>query len=428
MRKLGKGQSVVFCVTEEIRTKIEECTSKPPHTPIEVSHVLHWAMSETIKDLRRNLPLWAVQGERYNSQQILWEGVWKDGTFSMSQKHAEKFLEGEAQSLEARYRPGFHACKTMAHFNPSGSSRLAQIADRCQQFENLRFHESTLQEEQERELSPETQQERQVQKPAAAKPAKHEIHPDVAKFASKGALVEGSTGYKPAFAAFSDTSAVSLYDLRQLTANGRLVVTTDFARTVEKAAGSHKMDLYQRAVQWILTTVCPGSNDVAQAMIISPYEAQELFPIISRESSSVVLHVYKPRWNVGHRSLDSLDFLTIPPLPVPRLLPDILKVQLNLFAGQLYFSTYQAYVDTCGFLGLALDKAQEGWIISPDGFIVQDGDGRIGGESGLSASPVPFVRAVAQIRKNGEAIARTDLGKMLDGSVLTRSNLERESV
>ena len=38
--KLGKGQSVVFCVPEEIKAKILTLTFKPSNTSIDVSGVL----------------------------------------------------------------------------------------------------------------------------------------------------------------------------------------------------------------------------------------------------------------------------------------------------------------------------------------------------------------------------------------------------
>ena len=47
MRKLGKGQSFVFCVPEQIRLKIIEFTRKNENTVLEVADVISWAISET---------------------------------------------------------------------------------------------------------------------------------------------------------------------------------------------------------------------------------------------------------------------------------------------------------------------------------------------------------------------------------------------
>ena|SRR5436190_1936640 len=72
MRRLGKGQSVVICVPEEIKTKILARISKPSDSRIDVSDALSWAISETYIDIRRNLPLWAVQGIRFQHQSAIW--------------------------------------------------------------------------------------------------------------------------------------------------------------------------------------------------------------------------------------------------------------------------------------------------------------------------------------------------------------------
>ncbi|KAH7361099.1 hypothetical protein BKA66DRAFT_383327, partial [Pyrenochaeta sp. MPI-SDFR-AT-0127] len=65
IRKLGKGQLVIFCIPEEIQTKVLERTSKPRSTEIEVSDVLIWAITEMWAEMRRSIPLWATQGRRY---------------------------------------------------------------------------------------------------------------------------------------------------------------------------------------------------------------------------------------------------------------------------------------------------------------------------------------------------------------------------
>lgn len=79
MRKLGKGQSVVFCVPEEIRSKILSIIGKPSGYDIDVSEVLRWAVSETWADMQRSIPLWAIQGERFERQNNLWSKARRGG-------------------------------------------------------------------------------------------------------------------------------------------------------------------------------------------------------------------------------------------------------------------------------------------------------------------------------------------------------------
>lgn len=135
----------------------------------------------------------------------------------------------------------------------SSNVDLKQISDRCREFEGLSFYSSTLQEEQERELSPETEQEREVPRPRSARPATHSLHGDVVKFALSGTLVERSKAYMPAFDSLKGTSASSELPPSQLIGSGRLLVTADFATTIEHTRGSFASDAFQRPVQWLLT-------------------------------------------------------------------------------------------------------------------------------------------------------------------------------
>lgn len=154
MRKLGKGQTVIFCVSQEIQTKILEATRKTNTSTITVADILEWSMYETLDDLRRNLPLWAVQGERFVRQEKIWSAANKqEGKLQLTKDDAEKLLETEAQSLEDRYRPRL-SLDGQNIFATSGDPVVQQIAARCEAFDITHFKASALQEEQERELSP----------------------------------------------------------------------------------------------------------------------------------------------------------------------------------------------------------------------------------------------------------------------------------
>jgi hypothetical protein len=150
MRKLGKGQTVVFCVSQEIQTKILEASRKTDASTITVADILEWSMHETLDDLHRNMPLWAVQGERFVRQEKIWNAAKKQG---LTKEDAEKLLETEAQSLEDRYRPRLNPGEAKV-FAMSEDPIVQQVATRCEAFNITQFKASALQEEQERELSP----------------------------------------------------------------------------------------------------------------------------------------------------------------------------------------------------------------------------------------------------------------------------------
>lgn len=317
MRKLGKGQTVCFCVPLEIRAKILDLTSQPPDTNIGVPDIIQWTISETWIDMRRSMPLWAVQGERFVHHDDVWKQSQDGGRTSLSPEQATQFLEDEARSLEDRYRPSTAPGIGLVSSDSKDSARIKQ---RCLEFENLSFNSATLQEEQERELSPEIEQERQIQKPAQAKPHNHSVHEDLVQFVATGVLPARSQACQPAFSALSNTSAARFIHLPQLSDDTEraLLVTKDFAKTIGSSSSgpSSQFDSYQRPVQWILTAI---NNGIARRMIvISPFEAQELLPRIEK-SSKVALHLYTPRCNSGFRSLDRLDFFIIPTQPTPQV-------------------------------------------------------------------------------------------------------------
>ncbi|TVY36417.1 hypothetical protein LSUB1_G007938, partial [Lachnellula subtilissima] len=296
MRKLGKGQSVVFCVPEEIKTKILERTSKPNDANIELSDVLIWAISETCVDIRRSMPLWAAQGRRFEQQREIWAEARTDNGITLSKAQAEKFLEDESQTLNARYRP-HSGTNTVFSEQESESSNLNLIMERCR------------------------------------------------------IPIRGSTGYSPAFETLRNTSAGTYIDVSQFPQD--LLVTADFASTILICGNSYISDSYQRSVQWVLTST-GGKDTVQHMMVISPHEAQELLPRI-KASKTTTLHLYGPRQNLGFRSLDALNLYNVPARAgtLHLHLPRHLIIQLNLFAGQLYLASFDEYKEVCSFLGLA---------------------------------------------------------------------------
>ncbi|RMZ83548.1 hypothetical protein DV738_g1146, partial [Chaetothyriales sp. CBS 135597] len=373
-------------------------------------------IQETWTDIRRSMPLWAVQGERFEYQCQLWAAARTGGESQMSRSQAEKFLEDESFSLESRYRPSRHG--SVSSKLDGGNENLQHIRNRCLEFDGLEHGTASLQEEQERELSPEIVEERQVQRPAPATAAKHSIHPDLIAFVKKGTLRAGSEAFKPAFETLRNTSAAEYLDVSQFPTD--VLVTVDFAKTVQKHGRSVLLDTYQRPVQWILTGIGSGSDKVVKHMvIISPYEA-ELLQTEVRCSTRVTLHLYAPRPNLGIRPIDRLDLYTISGMSTLPTVPSRFITQLNLFAGQLYLDSFKEYVEVCTMLGLAWKKAEEGMAIAADGFIIQDdAPGWRARKSTFAQSPVAFLRVfLTKIRKNCEEIAKTHMGAILGGRLL----------
>jgi hypothetical protein len=421
MRKLGRGQSVVFCIPDEIKRKILALGGKGNEAKIDVSDVLIWAVSETWADIRRSMPLWAVQGTRFERQKELWQSSRNEKLTEMCLNHAQKFLEPESQILEDRYRPGYKQNSIIDSISGENQN-LRLIKDRCLEFQDLDFASSTLQEEQERELAPEVKCERQVQRPPEAEPEMHHIHPDLRSFVMTGALRVSSDAFKPAFQALKNTSAASFLDVAQFPSS--LLVTKDFASTIQVPAVSKFIaDAFQRPVRWILSTgkrIHPSDEyTVTLMIIISPYEANCLMSAI-RKSDFVTLHTYGPRQNRAFSPLDHLMLYNVPRNACNIRIPDDLQIQLNLFSGQLYLETYLEYQNLCEFLGVASVKTPEGLVVAADGFIQQ---GSAGAKSNFHQSPLKFLTVLmSQIRKDCQEIGRSHVGRILSGQLLSVSD------
>ncbi|KAB8202936.1 hypothetical protein BDV34DRAFT_227833 [Aspergillus parasiticus] len=181
-----------------------------------------------------------------------------------------------------------------------------------------------MDEEQEREVAAEAEREQQVQRPPKARPKKHENHEDMKKLVSTGVIAEGSTTFLPAFRSLDKTSAARHPGVDQFPV--KLLVTRDYAQTVEP------IDIFNS------TDHKPTVNHM---VIIRPYEAQELYPSI-KDSKHVTLHLYAPRSNLGLKPLDKLVLYNVSGEVTSALcMPRSFIIELNLFAGKLYLSSYE---------------------------------------------------------------------------------------
>lgn len=430
MRKLGKGQSVVFCVSQEIQAKIQATGFKRAVKEMTVADVLLWSISETSFETRRSMPLWAVQGERFVRHDKIWQSMKKKEKTTLTRNGAKMLLEEETHSLEHRYLPR-KANEHSNHLSDGADLDMKRITERCHEFDDLNFNAGTLQEEQEREVAAEIEQQRQVQRAQPAKPVDHILHKDVVAFALQGYLTEDSQAYMPAFESLQETSAAQEISLRELRGKYKLLVTLDFATTVQKTGRAFSADSFKRQVHWVIAKRSNTSSPLVECiMIVSEYEANLLLPRM-KSNGTTTLHKYKALTNAGHRPLDGLHlFTSAPPNQAKPVVPRSLRIQLNLFAGQLYINNYDDYLEICRFLGfwpgaLSQEMHDQGWKISGDGFILSDAVGVVGGTSGLSRSPVAFFKTLmSKIRRNGEGISKTDMGRLLDGKQFKKEDWE----
>ncbi|KAJ4865601.1 hypothetical protein T069G_02131 [Trichoderma breve] len=419
MRKLGQGQSVVFCISEEIQARILKLREEGDNHPIQVLDVLAWAIHETFVDLHRSIPMWAVQGHRFEKQRAIWESVTTSDGIQLPLEQAKEFLETEMQSLDDRYRPRSTEEQPAKHSSFDETPRSELIWKRCVEFGNTQLRSSVLWEEQERELSPEIVQERQIERPRPIEPEKHTIHPKLIEFVASG-LFARSEPFFPAFQALRKTRAAQLLDISCFPDD--VYVTQDFMSTVILTRDVDNDDFYQRSVQWILSQA-ESDGTVLRLVIISPHEAQELKPQITR-SKHVHMHLYTPLPSLAYTSLESLKLYSVPVLPDNWCLPSRLRNVLNLFSGQLYITSQDDYHEVCTLLNLSYGPTEDGVTVELDGFVVsQSGDAL----TKFKKSPILFLKALLAIRWNSEVNDKTHWGSILRGELLEKGDFPDSS-
>jgi hypothetical protein len=411
MRKLGRGQSVVFLIPREIEQKIRVLRGQDSSSlaDITVADVICWAITETCAGLRKALPLWLRQGVRFNQQQSQWESLSAQTDSESRLTCARQFLEVEAQGLETRYRPRRSHSDILSMVKRMKPHAAAAFENRCVEFGLSELGDSSFNEEQERELSPEIEQERQVLTPPQAEPAEHQVHPGLEDFVLDGVYPKCS--FQPAFESLADTSAAQYLDVSEFPEN--IVVTRDFSKTINNVFGHVTYsDSFQRPVQWILSV----HRNPSLLILVSPFEVQQLVTVIE-QSRHVTLHLYSPRTNIGYKTLDDLSFYYISGTVSQPKIPRHMVSLLCQFSGQLYLSSFDDYVELCDSLGLAWKPGNDNVVIQPDGFILANqGEGNMAYKHRFSRSPTQFLKVlIANIRQDGRDIGKTHVGRILDG-------------
>lgn len=410
MRKLANGQSVMLCAPHEIHRKIVELAGLLANDTVNVEDVLMWTMSNTHEYTRKGVPLWCIQAMRFQKRMIVWHGA----------AQPDAVLESEAKPLSEWYgvRESEGSVKWLRSFGDEilkgRPKEVEAIHAKMVEFGTVSIDGAALEEQQERELSPESEQERQLERPPKMKPMQHDLHRDLLKMVKQGFLEPASEAFIPAFLALNNTSANGYFKLKDWPKG--LLATKDFSLTVQ-AGKNAQQDDFIRPVQWILS--CPKSQLL---VVISPFEANGLHSHI-RLQRKLVLHVYSPRIKESMRPLDNLRYCAVPSRIASDPLPELYtRIQLNLFAGQLYFKDREDYNSACRFLGLAFCAPEKGVKISTDGFVAAEDreqyDAEMKRVCSMAKSPVDLMRALVEMRRKGQGFGKTHMGLLLGGELL----------
>ena len=411
MRQLGKGQSVIFFAPGEVDRRIRSLFPSQvlPGHRIGVLDVIRWAIHETCEDIYRYLPQWSQQGLDYHKRSLAY-GKYRSAGDLEGLRTA--WLQSEAQTLEETYWIASGTkVNTEIHSVPFLSERIKELNPDVVELVHVR-----MAEEQEREVNHELEKEHLIayHRPRKAKPAPHTTHKEIRRFVQTGQLPDSyeSTHMSPLLVPIN--MAKVLDSTTEWSPSP--LATVDFTTTTSNPC-SIGLTEYLRPVNWVLSS---GSGKNSTVVVISPYEANELLPII-RKSNTVRLHIYAPRVRSSMRSFSDLTFYSIPDsLENSWSAPAHVRTELNLFAGQLYFDNRQEYKRVCELLGLKM--AHPGAERSDvDGFVPPAY--RTGGSSPFARSRIPILKKLIGLRQKGTGYHRTNLGQILNGNALSEEVL-----
>jgi hypothetical protein len=409
MRQLGKGHSVMFFAPGEVDRRIRSRipSGEASDGRVRVLDVLRWAMQETCEDISHHLPYWAQQGLDHHKRLTAYEEHRSTGDLDVLRN---AWLQPESRTLEEWYwvTPG-------AAMSPKMYG-IPSLRERIERLGVTQLVDARVEEEQEREVDQEVERERHIERPPKARPARHVIHKDIREFVSTGRLPENSGYISPLLAPIDMANALN----STTEWSPSPLATEDFTTTILGVRVKRNvLTDYLRPVNWILSS---GSGKDTTVVVISPYEANELLPII-RKRKKVRLHVYAPRVTSSMRTFSDLTFHTTPDSGSPAeqwSAPAHIRTELNLFAGQLYFDSREEYERACVLL--ALSMAHPGAEhCEVDGFVPPAY--RTGENSPLETSKVALLKTLIGLRRKGMGYGRTHLGQILNANPLSEETL-----
>ena len=415
MRQLGKGHSVMFFAPGEVDRSIRN------HIPggvtsdgrVRVLDVLRWAMHETCDDIRHHLPYWAQQGLDHHKRFTAYREQRSTGDLNVLRN---AWLQPESRTLEEMYWITTGAAMSPEmHGIPSIKERIERLG--VTRLVDVRIAEEQEQE-QEREANHEVELERHIVRPPKVLPARHIIHEDILEFVSTGNL-RVSSGHISRL-----LTPLGIADALDSAAewSPSPLATEDFTTTVLCLEHDGLTDYLQlRPVNWILSSGSGGKKSTA--IVISPYEANELLPII-RERNKVRLHVYAPRVTSSMRSFSNLTFYTTGDSGSQAKQWSAsahIRTELDLFAGQLYFDSKTEYERACVLLALTMAHPGAKYC-KIDGFVPPKY--RTGRRSPLKNSMVAILKTLIGLRRKGMDFSRTHMGQILSANPLSEETLQ----
>lgn len=383
----------MFVAPPEVHQSILDVTGKPGGD-IDGYDVVAWSLEQSCLSIERSQPLRVLQGLSHHQRQKSMASFAKKYTnledvakeTDATKGVISAFREKEEQRLTDLYAPSSlktSIIPTIVDSNQGNADSTVQELLAIWRSVDFSVSEgASMHEEHEREVAHEVEQETQIQRPPRAKALTRNVDSSLRLFVRSG-NISVLNQFRRAYFIVDQTSAEGAPAAELFT---HVRVTTDFMRTVQRPSFGHH-DCYLRPANWIITS--NQNPKPTNLLLISQYEANQLFDDIHVTPARVKLHTYEPRVAKCIRAVDvAPSGIVYPSVLGWQSLTRSLRRELHLFAGQLYFNTFEEYRD---FL---VD------FINTEPVTQQDGVLR-------------FIKAWVAIRRKGQNFLSTHVGQVV---------------
>ena len=407
LRQLGKGQSIMYFAPPSVDQEIRRFRNKKATLPIEGRDVVSWTLEQTCQQLERNQPLRITQGLAYHDRQkkadTFLNPIGRGGDIIVEVPKpgdAKQFIEHEEQTLHDLYAPEClrnpKGTDLIAQSRLSDSPHVQQLIKEWDKLDLRKAAEASIHEEHEREIAREVEQEIQIQRPPRKSHATPIFDDRLHQLVSSGQVDEFrrfpsvNTTVLPRFSHLSSLRTPMIWN--------HLRASQGFLEVVKHDNKTIHLDDFFRPAKWVLASGKPSK--AGDLLLISQYEANILYPSVSKPSSVVHLHSYDPRVANAMLAVDQNHAdgkrTSTSAQRWRSSIPEHLRRGLHLFAGQLYINSHGEYEDWLAILDPPTDKAA--------------------GEEGLPR--VGFWRAWFEMRRKDQDFLQSHVGQIVEGRAL----------
>ncbi|RLN90956.1 hypothetical protein BBJ28_00011407 [Nothophytophthora sp. Chile5] len=419
MRLLENGHRLMFVASHTVHLELQQF-SKPASVSSE--KIVEWCKGNSSNFITNQLTMWSANGVEFYRKRELLQGelganFCADENLSLASmygmKRKKQPLASIVESQTASLRDGIDA----------HAGLLQDIVNRVRRLAGGSYkYGQVLGEEQERQLEPEQEDQRQRQFPPRMKPYHGPvIHPFVARLAKTGKWPPRTASEKDAVALFPEVfAATSITNELFVTdwVNKKFYVTKEFTRTVILPQGS-VMDDYLRTPSWIIWL-----DKYDTILVVSPFEVNELWDAFKQNARLTLIPV-AVRLRPGQTMMfDSPGFDVGCEHPLPASSSDAF-FQLLMATGTLYLQNQQEVDAYIAFLGLCPQPRSEDQTrhfdaqrIAMSGFVAPEHRAVVGKalaeRCSFTNDPTRLVREICRLNGTVHLMPHSHVGELLD--------------